>query len=106
MNMPRSGLTWESAVSASGAAAAARCEHSSSRDAPSVAICIAGAARSFNTPLVQAHLRHHFVQVLAGHRRSRLFLHLKTQATTTIKGDELKLATAKVLLDAFSWEKL
>ena len=45
---------------------------------PAIATCIAGAARSFGTPLVQGHLRRNLVEALGGSDGSRLFLLLKT----------------------------
>ena len=45
---------------------------------PAIAFCIAGAARTFGTPLVQSHLRRHLVDALGGSDGSRLFLLLKT----------------------------
>ena len=47
---------------------------------PRIAFCIAGAARSFATPLVLRMLRTHFIDALAGGNlaSSRIFLMLKT----------------------------
>lgn len=57
-------------------------EHDRTCDAlgppPAIATCIAGAARSFGTPLVQGHLRRNLVEALGGSDGSRLFLLLKT----------------------------
>jgi len=57
-------------------------EHGRTCDAlgppPAIATCIAGAARSFGTPLVQGHLRRNLVEALGGSDGSRLFLLLKT----------------------------
>ena len=57
-------------------------EHDRTCDAlgppPAITTCIAGAARSFGTPLVQGHLRRNLVEALGGSDGSRLFLLLKT----------------------------
>ena len=57
-------------------------ENSSTCDAlgppPAIATCIAGAARTFGTPVVQSHLRRNLVEALGGSDGSRLFLLLKT----------------------------
>ena len=57
-------------------------EHGRTCDAlgppPAIATCIAGAARSFGTPLVQGHLRRNLVEALGWSDGSRLFLLLKT----------------------------
>ena len=45
---------------------------------PAIATCIAGAARTFGTPVVQSHLRRNLVEALGGSAGSRLFLLLKT----------------------------
>jgi len=45
---------------------------------PAIATCIAGAARTFGTPVVQSHLRRNLVEALGGSDGSRLFLLLKT----------------------------
>ena len=45
---------------------------------PAIAFCIAGAARTFGTPLVQSHLQRNLVDALGGSDASRLFLLLKT----------------------------
>lgn len=54
-----------------------RCTRAS-QPAPAVAFCIAGAARSFATPLVQTHLQHNLISSFGGSiTNSRVFLHLK-----------------------------
>jgi hypothetical protein len=80
------GASAAGAVGAGGAAAATRCETNagtvSSSSPPRVAFCIAGAARSFGSPLVLSALRFNLVTPLAGNDPvrggSRLFLSLKT----------------------------
>ena len=55
---------------------AARCS-ANAANAPRVAFCVAGAARSFATPLVLHMLRHNLYGALAGAPGSKLFLQLK-----------------------------
>jgi hypothetical protein len=58
---------WSAAVEQQGVAASQRCAQSRHRP-PAIAFCIAGAARSFATPVVQAHLQHNLTGATAGDR--------------------------------------
>lgn len=66
------------------AAASARC--SSVVQAPRAAFCIAGAARSFVSPLVAASFRHHFLGAFGIGNNSRVFLALKTSDSDKMSG--------------------
>lgn len=84
---------WELDVIQKGAAAAKRCaapvngkmdaadDQQRRRQPPAVAFCVAGAARSFATPVVQMHLQHNLIRPSVGSdlssTASRLFLQLK-----------------------------
>ena len=68
---------WETAARAAASPVIARCTESTAR-APRIAYCVAGAARSFATPLVLTMLRHNLYRVLGGDAEgSRFFLQLK-----------------------------
>ena len=68
---------WEADAIRIGTAASNQCAHAGEAP-PSVAFCIAGAARSFATPLVQTYMRYNLVGPTAGDKSaSRIFLHLK-----------------------------
>ena len=84
---------WEARVEAQAALSRSRCNRQ--RDMPRVAFCIAGAARSFATPLVLAMLRH---RLLASHTASRLFLQLKTE-------DSDKFTGAKAVVGQINFRK-
>ena len=79
---------WQVGVAKASAAALARCENETTRTAPKVALCVAGSARSFATPVVLTHLYHNLLVPLAGDRpeRVRLFLHLKLNDSEKIAG--------------------
>ena len=76
--------TWADGLQRSGDTAARRCDNTTSnsrRQPPRTAFCIAGAARTFTVPLVQAALWHHLVRAFTGGDAtggSRVFFHLKT----------------------------
>ena len=69
---------WLTSIASAGAAAATSCANSTSTRAPTVAFLIAGAARTFATPLMLASLRHLLVHPLSPERQPALFLYLKT----------------------------
>lgn len=68
---------WSRDMQSASAASAAQCA-SMPTPAPRIAICTAGAARTFASPLVFESWRHNFVSALAGAADSRVFLLLKT----------------------------
>lgn len=71
-------LEWEAAL----LSRSSRCEHSSR--APRLALCVAGAARTFASPLALACLRHNLLHSLGP--ATRLFLQLKTDDSAKMDG--------------------
>ena len=68
---------WRATLGRSGDMAARRCD-GVNEPPPRTAFCIAGAARSFGTSLVQTALRHHLIRGYGAASTSRLFFLLKT----------------------------
>ena len=72
-------------------------------EAPATALCVAGAARTFASPLVASSIRSHLIHALGD--RVRLFLHLKTADTAKHLGPSrmafaAHTVTLKALQDA------
>lgn len=76
---------WEPAIERAGTETAARCAHRMN-EAPAVAVCIAGSARSYTTRLVQTHLRYNLLKALASPSKTRIFLHLKLNDSDKTSG--------------------
>lgn len=76
---------WEPAIERAGTETAARCAHRMN-EAPAVAVCIAGSARSYTTRLVQTHLRYNLLKALASPYKTRIFLHLKLNDSDKTSG--------------------
>lgn len=86
--------SWRAILETTGRANAARCANASGTP-PNVAFVIAGAARTFATPLILEGLRWHMVEALAApSAHSRLFLHLKVADSPKLIG---KLGESKYL---------
>lgn len=72
---------WRSEGEQASASCKWRDAHGPNSVAPTIALCISGAARSFATPLVLAGLRHHLLDALSP-MNVRLFVQLKRSDTT------------------------
>ena len=69
-------MDWEAKTRSNAESASARCDDRAA-EAPRVAFCVTGAARSFATPLVLTMLRHNLFGALGAAEGSRFFLQLK-----------------------------
>ena len=76
---------WISSLRKTASASSDRCSAARDGPPPHTAVCIAGAARAFATPLLLAALRHNLLAAL-GTSRVRLFVQLKLSDTEKVAG--------------------